>query len=81
MGARTLMSGWARSPFNASLQIMSLWRIIVNMTFNVIISALTTGFIWWLVGIEENKKTAKLFGAFMVLVSIVLNMISQFNGG
>ncbi len=51
------------------------------MTFNVIISALTTGFIWWLVGIEENKKTAKLFGAFMVLVSIVLNMISQFNGG
>lgn len=51
------------------------------MNFNVIISALTVGFIWWLIGIEENKKTAKLFGSLMVLVSIVLNMISIFNGG
>ena len=51
------------------------------MTFNVIISTLTAGFIWWLIGIEENKKIAKLFGSLLVLVSIVLNMISQFNGG
>ena len=56
-------------------------EIPVNMIFNVIISALTVGFIWWLIGIEEDNKTAKLFGSFMVLVSIILNMISQFNGG
>ena len=51
------------------------------MTFNIIISTLTTGFIWWLIGLEEDKKTAKLFGSLMVFVSIILNMISQFNGG
>ena len=51
------------------------------MTFNDIISTLTVGFIWWLIGIEEDKRIAKLFGSFMVLVGIIMNMISVFNGG
>ena len=51
------------------------------MTFNVIISTLTTGFIWWIIGIENDKRIAKLFGSLLVLVSIILNMISQLNGG
>lgn len=48
------------------------------MSFNLIISTLTTGFIFWLVGIERNSKVQKLIGATLVLISIILNMLSQF---
>ena len=48
------------------------------MSFNVIINTLTLGLIWWLIGLEQDSRREKVFGALMVLVSIILNMLSQF---
>lgn len=46
-------------------------------SYNVIISTLTFGFIWWLVGIENNDRSEKICGSIAVFISIILNFLSQ----
>ena len=47
------------------------------LTINVIINTLTLGFFWMIVGVEENDRTKKIWGAIAVLISVVLNGLSM----
>ena len=47
--------------------------------YNTIISILTLGTTLWLVGLDNNDKRFKIVGACGVLVSIILNMLNNFN--
>lgn len=47
------------------------------MNFNLIISLLSLGTIQWILGIEYNKSGRKLFGAILVLVSLIINILDM----
>ena len=47
--------------------------------YNTIISMLTLGTVLWFVGIENNDNKFKFAGACGVAVSIILNMLNNFN--
>ena len=47
--------------------------------YNTIISVLTLGTILWLIGIEDDDRRFKIVGACGVAVSIILNMLNNFN--
>ena len=47
--------------------------------YNAIISMLTLGTTLCLIGINNDDKRFKIVGAIIMLVSIVINMLSNFN--
>ena len=47
--------------------------------YNSIISMLTLGTVLWLIGIDDNDKRFKVVGALITLVSIIINMLNNFN--
>ena len=47
--------------------------------YNTIISMLTLGTTFWLIGIDDNDKRFKVVGAIAILVSIIINMLNNFN--
>ena len=53
------------------------------MTFDVhvIIGTITLGFITWGFGIEENKNWKRFVGWTLIIIGLIMNIISVFNGG
>ena len=46
------------------------------MSFNLIISLLSLGIIEWNLGIEYNRSGRKSFGATLILISLIINILN-----